>query len=230
LDRVCSRAEHFDVAVIIRGGGSVADLNCFDSYLLAAHCAQFPVPVVTGIGHERDDSVVDMVAHTRMKTPTAVAAFLIGQMDEQADELNELQQKICTKTSDVLSGAQTALKWMTARLPSMATYVVERSRTQLFTLTGDLSSAHLFVEKKHSSLVEIKQNMQNRLAAALAEKKRELSLHEQFLKLASPDYILQKGYTLTLKDGKVVRHASELAPGDEITTRFADGKRVAIVQ
>ena len=83
LDRIYAVREAFDVVVIIRGGGSTADLSSFDSYALAANCAQFPLPIITGIGHERDDTVVDLVAHTRLKTPTAVAAFLIDCMAAQ---------------------------------------------------------------------------------------------------------------------------------------------------
>ena len=230
LDKVCTHAAYFDVVVIIRGGGSAADLHCFDSYILAAHCAQFPLPVITGIGHERDDSAVDMVAHTRMKTPTAVAAFLIGRMDEQADELNGLQQWICTKVSGILSDAQITLKWVAAQLPSKVIAMIERKRMQLLTLAKNLSVAHLFVERQHSTLTNIRQNMQNRLITLLSGKNQELHLHEQFLKMASPDYILKKGYTLTLKEGKTVKHAYALQTGDEITTRFADGEQRSVVK
>ena len=229
LDRICVHLAHFDAVVLIRGGGSASDLNCFDSYLLASHCAQFPLPVITGIGHERDDSVVDMVAHTRMKTPTAVAAFLIGQMDEQADELNGLQQWICAKASAFLSESQTELKWIMSQLPSIVITKIERNRTRLFTFAKDLSAAHLYVEKQHSAVTKIQQHLQNRIATLLSGKNQELHLHEQFLKMASPDYILKKGYTLTLKDGKMVKQASELIAGDEITTRFVDGELRAVV-
>ena len=87
LDRIYQHQDLFDVVVIIRGGGATSDLNSFDSYLLAANCAQFPLPIITGIGHERDDTVVDLVAHTRMKTPTAVAEFLISRMDSVVSDL-----------------------------------------------------------------------------------------------------------------------------------------------
>jgi exodeoxyribonuclease VII large subunit len=229
LDKVCTHAAHFDAVVLIRGGGSASDLSCFDSYLLAAHCAQFPLPVVTGIGHERDDSVVDMVAHTRMKTPTAVAAFLVVQMDEQAELLNELNQRIYTDVAGILSNAQTEMKWMTARFPATVTSVIERYRTRLLTLSKDLAGARLFVEKQHSLLSGVRQTMQNRITTLLAGHTQALHLHEQFLKMASPEYILQKGYTLTLKEGKTVKLASALFPGDEITIRFADGERGAEV-
>lgn len=117
LDRVYRYADCFDVVVIIRGGGATSDLNSFDSYLLAANCAQFPLPIITGIGHERDDTILDMVAHTRMKTPTAVAEFLVGQMDKAAGEVEELQQDVCSLATDILSRQKNLLQLLGSRLP-----------------------------------------------------------------------------------------------------------------
>ena len=229
LDRINAHIAHFDVVVIIRGGGSASDLNCFDSYLLAAHCAQFPLPVITGIGHERDDTVVDMVAHTRMKTPTAVATFLIEIMDEQAKELYGLQQKICTKASEALSDCQSSLNRLATQFPVMVSHIIERNRTRLFAFSRDVSGVRLFVEKKQSALSEIGQKMKNRITTLFSNKNQELTLHEQFLTMASPDYILKKGYTLTLKEGKTVKLATELMTGDEVTIRFVDGERKALI-
>jgi hypothetical protein len=90
LDCINARISEFDVVVIIRGGGAASDLSGFDTYLLAAACAQFPLPVITGIGHERDDTVLDSVAHTRVKTPTAAAELLIQRVGEAAERLEEL--------------------------------------------------------------------------------------------------------------------------------------------
>ena len=94
LDRVNARIDDFDVVVIIRGGGATSDLSGFDAYLLAAACAQFPLPIITGIGHERDDTVLDSVAHTRVKTPTAAAELLIHRVAEVADRVEDLSVRI----------------------------------------------------------------------------------------------------------------------------------------
>ena len=102
LDKINSRSDSFDVVVIIRGGGATSDLSGFDTYLLAAACAQFPLPVITGIGHERDDTVLDSVAHTRVKTPTAAAEFLIDCMNEAADELESLAARLCDGVRNLL--------------------------------------------------------------------------------------------------------------------------------
>ena len=102
LDRVNARLSEFDVVVIIRGGGATSDLSGFDTYLLAAACAQFPLPILTGIGHERDDTVLDSVAHTRVKTPTAAAEFLIDLMNDAADELEMLASRLRESVRNLL--------------------------------------------------------------------------------------------------------------------------------
>ena len=93
LEQIYQEIDHWDAVVIIRGGGATSDLSGFDTYELAAHCAQFPLPVITGIGHERDDTVLDMVSHTRVKTPTAAAEFLISRMREVAEELESYREQ-----------------------------------------------------------------------------------------------------------------------------------------
>ena len=135
LDQVYRHLEYFDVVVIIRGGGATSDLSSFDSYLLAANCAQFPLPVITGIGHERDDTVLDLVAHTRMKTPTAVAEFLIAQMDRAADELDTLQQAVCQFATDQLAKQQSLLQLLGNRLPVWVLNQVERNRSFSYSTT-----------------------------------------------------------------------------------------------
>ncbi|MDR1675089.1 MAG: exodeoxyribonuclease VII large subunit [Tannerella sp.] len=230
LDRICRFTDCFDVVVLIRGGGSASDLNCFDSYLLAAHCAQFPLPVITGIGHERDDSIVDLIAHTRLKTPTAVAAFLIGQVDEQAGWVNNLQQTLCSRMTEILSAQQTYLKLLAARFPSLVMHRIEQNRTRLQALRSALPASQLLIMKRRTALTEVRQHLQNRWTEYVGGQNREMELTEQFLKMASPDYVLQRGYTLILKDGKIVKRASGLSDGDEITARFADGDRTAIVR
>lgn len=94
LDSIAAQEEEFDAVVLIRGGGATTDLGCFDSYLLASACAQFPLPILTGIGHTRDVSIVDIVAHRALKTPTAVAAYLIDRMTEQSERIAQLRQRL----------------------------------------------------------------------------------------------------------------------------------------
>lgn len=231
LDRVYHHLDCFDVVVIIRGGGATSDLNSFDSYLLAANCAQFPLPIVTGIGHERDDTILDMVAHTRMKTPTAVAEFLIGRMDTAALKLEELQQEVSELATDILLKQKNFLQLLAARLPAIVTNRIERNRSQLQMLGNRLpASVSALLTRRRSTLDTLQMQLQNRSANRLAEGARFIQLTEQFIKMASPDYVLKRGYSLALKDGKIIKHAADLAPGEELTTRFADGEVKSVVK
>lgn len=225
LDRIYAHRELFDVVVLIRGGGSAADLSSFDSYTLAANCAQFPLPIITGIGHERDDSVVDNVAHTRMKTPTAVAAFLINRMAEQLALLDELRRTVCEATRNQLTVKKTTWQILATRFPVFVTGHLERHRTSLHTLTARLSSVPQLLEKHTEQLELVPVHIRKAADAMLTRYTHELALSEQHIKLASPDHILKRGYTLTLKDGKIVKHAADLSADDEISVRFTDGER-----
>lgn len=231
LDRIYRHADCFDVVVIIRGGGATSDLSSFDSYLLAANCAQFPLPIITGIGHERDDTVLDLVAHTRMKTPTAVAEFLIGRMDMAADELTGLQQEVCSLASDILLKQKNYLQLIGTRLPGIATHRIERNRSGLQNLATRLPDmASRLLALRSSSLESVQLRLKNCAVSRLTEGSRFLQLSEQFIKMASPDYILKRGYSLALKEGKIIKHATDLKSGDTLTTRFADGDVVSHVE
>lgn len=225
LDRIYNHLSIFDVVVIIRGGGSASDLSCFDSYLLAANCAQFPLPIITGIGHERDDTIVDMVAHTRMKTPTAVAEFLIGAMDCRRDELIDLQESVMILVSGVLGDQKTFLHMLGSRFPVLVAGRIERNRSGLQHLVAKVpSAASTLLSHSTHSIETIQARMQNGVLALLSENSRQLQLTEQYIKMVSPQYILQRGYSLAVKNGKIVKKAVDLQPGDELTTRFADGE------
>ena len=225
LDRIYAYRELFDVVVIIRGGGATSDLNSFDSYLLAANCAQFPLPIITGIGHERDDTVVDMVAHTRMKTPTAVAEFLVLKMEQVGEDLEVLWQELSALTLDILDHQKNALQLLATRFPSAVMNRIEKNRSNLQTIGNRLPSiASTLIARKQSSLENIELRLRNGASARFLESNRYLQLTEQFIKMASPEYILKRGYSLTLKEGKIIKHATDLKSGDELITRFIDGE------
>ena len=225
LDRIDRHRELFDVVVIIRGGGATSDLNSFDSYLLAANCAQFPLPIITGIGHERDDTVVDLVAHTRLKTPTAVAEFLIARMDLVGEELEGLRQGVVSLTRDYLSRRTTELQLLTTRFPAVVTGRIERDHSLLRILAGRLPAGTSgLLERRRAELEREGLRLRNGSASLLAEGGRFIQLTEQFVKMASPDYILRRGYSLSLKEGRIIKHATDLRSGDELTTRFSDGE------
>lgn len=109
--------DNWDVVVIIRGGGATSDLSGFDTYDLAANCAQFPLPIITGIGHERDDTVLDMISHTRVKTPTAAAEFLINHVRQTAQELEAYEEVIYQEVPRLLQQEKQRLESFVTRIP-----------------------------------------------------------------------------------------------------------------
>ena len=231
LEKIYLHADCFDVVVIIRGGGATSDLSSFDSYLLAANCAQFPLPILTGIGHERDDTVVDLVAHTRMKTPTAVAEFLIGRTEDAAAELLGLQQAAGSLATQLLAREKNYLQLAASRLPSLVQSRIERSRSSLQMLTANLPAwAGNLTGRGRSDVQRLQMRLAAGAKAATAAEKRRLELTEQFVKMASPDYILQRGYSLALQEGKIVKQAASLRPGELLTTRFADGEVESVIK
>jgi exodeoxyribonuclease VII large subunit len=208
LDAIYTCAGLFDAVAIIRGGGATTDMLAFDEYDLAAHCAQFPLPVITGIGHDRDESVVDMVAHTRCKTPTAVAAFLIDKMAETEADLFSLQNKI---------------------LNNVLGYLAEE-RNYLSRITGTIRQKPVWVLQRERQTVEERGRKMGLLIRNLLDREQyKMKLYEKTLSLVSPANILKKGYSLTAKNGKIVRSVNELKTGDVITTILPDGKKQSVV-
>ena len=208
LDKIYQHIDFFDVVVIIRGGGATADLSAFDSYRLAYYCTQFPLPIITGIGHQRDESVLDLVAHTSLKTPTAVAEYLIDILAESDDFLNDAQSVIVHYTKEMISHKRSEIKLLSYQIQS-----------------GVLQS--LSAEKQSFSKVADRITLSTK--AFLKSKRYELSAFEKNITLLSPEYILKKGYSITSKNGKIIKTSSDLQIGDVIETRFAEGKTTSTV-
>ena len=275
LDTVYEIHEKYDAVAIIRGGGSTTDLLAYDEYELAASCAQFPLPIITGIGHDRDQSVVDMVANIRCKTPTAVAAFIIDQMDETANHLLDLEETMKQQISDNLEMARKRLKDGAVNFSQRINLLlkeeeqtIERDQINfkhvvsllLMKQKQELKDSSIKVSQRLSlllkeekqaversqsdflhiiSLLMMKQKQKlnvkrdqfkTAVKNLFSEEKHELAMHEKSVQFLSPDYILKKGYTLTLKDGKAVKSQAELKSGDLITSVFADGKKESIIK
>lgn len=198
----------YDLVVIIRGGGATSDLSDFDSYPLASCIAQYPLPIVVGIGHERDQTVLDFVAHTRVKTPTAAAAFVIDHQLEEAALLSELEQRIQLAVQQRLERERLRLERITAFLPLAFSRLRERMEHQLELLSSRLLAA---------------------LQQRLEREKAHLQLLEQKLKGLDPERLLKLGYSITLCQGRVVRSAADLKAGDEIMTKLEDGTVTSVV-
>ena len=208
LDRINARLAEFDVVVIIRGGGATSDLSGFDTYMLAAACAQFPLPIITGIGHERDDTVLDSVAHTRVKTPTAAAEHLIARMDEAADRLYTLAARLQQAVRGSLVQEHRRIDQLRRRIPAVAYRSLSQSRLALATARKDIRQV---------------------VGTLLDRRRHRLELLSQRIADASPEKLLARGYSLTLKDGRAVRDASALQPGDVLETRLHHGTVHSVV-
>lgn len=203
LDAIYARMEEFDVVVIIRGGGATSDLSGFDTYALAANCAQFPLPIITGIGHERDDTVLDKVAHTRVKTPTAAAEFLIAKMDQCADVLDEMSARL-------MQGVRSRLLWEHRRMESLKQRIP--------------SAVYRRIADAKYGLLSAQRDLQMASRQFLSVKKHRLELLQQRLNDALPEKQLARGYSITLKDGKAVKDASSLKEGDRLVTVLHQGR------
>ena len=209
LDAINGRVDDFDAVVIIRGGGATSDLSGFDTYLLAASCAQFPLPIITGIGHERDDTVIDSVAHTRVKTPTAAAEFLIAKLDKCADVLDEMSSRL-------MQGVRNRLLWEHRRMESLTQRIP--------------TSAYKRISEAKYALLSARRDIQLASQSFLSMKKHRLELLQQKLNDALPEKQLARGYSITLKDGKVVKDASTLKEGEKLITVLHQGRIESVIE
>lgn len=203
LNAIASDMDSWDIVVIIRGGGSTSDLSGFDTLALAENVAQFPLPVITGIGHERDDTVIDMVAHTRVKTPTAAAEFLIHHQARELAAVEEFAERIVSLSMLQLHREQVRQQNITAKLPTLLSLVSTRENNRLSMLWQRLTSACTtrFMKEQHR-IERISDKMQS----------------------ADPEHVLRLGYSITRINGKAVTDASSLNPGDIVTTTLANGE------
>jgi exodeoxyribonuclease VII large subunit len=202
LEKIYQHADLFDVVVIIRGGGATADLNSFDSYELAYYCTQFPLPIITGIGHQRDETILDMVVNTSLKTPTAVAEILIDLVDETGIFLEEAQEIIFSCAKEKIQIEKDFLRNCTREIAYKFSTISSKENAVLKNLQKDISKIPV---------------------QFLKTKEQELSMLNLNISLLSPENILKKGYSITTKNGKIIKDSKELANGDEIETRFAEG-------
>jgi exodeoxyribonuclease VII large subunit len=246
LNQINERLDDFDVVVIIRGGGATSDLSGFDTLSLAENVANFPLPIITGIGHERDESVLDMVSFRRVKTPTAAAAFLIDHLAATANHIEELREAIADNVRTRLDAERSRLQMCMEKLPMLFSLVkahedsrLERWLTRLVNL-----SAQRLADQRHR-LETLQQQLALTAQQETAEARRRLEqlsaqvplyahqtvvasqhrLSELRLRTASldPDLLLRRGYSITTLNGRVLRDASQLSAGDEIVTRLHQG-------
>jgi exodeoxyribonuclease VII large subunit len=202
LEKIYDHSDLFDVVVIIRGGGATTDLACFDSYELALNCAQFPLPIIAGIGHQRDISIVDMVAHTSVKTPTAAAEFLISILQKSENRVIDILADIQNFVSNKIESENRRIEQSKLRIKQILrswviqkTHVLERQKSRL---------------KSSIRLELMKQN-------------NKLTLLEKKIESHSPAFLLKHGYTISTLNGNRITSVKQVKSGDKIRTFVFDG-------
>ncbi|MCU0363962.1 MAG: exodeoxyribonuclease VII large subunit [Bacteroidales bacterium] len=202
LDNIAALADRFDAVAIIRGGGSQSDLSWFDNYNIAFHVTQFPLPVITGIGHEKDLSVTDMVAAVPLKTPTAAAAFIVERIAEFEAGMAENY----------------------TRIRDIAAEVINDTRLQLGSLGTRISySARSTLRERSASLAQARIRLANASGNIVSRFDDRIKSYWISLEMLRPENILKRGFTLTLHNGKALRTSTQAENGSLIETLFADG-------
>ena len=199
----------FDCVVIIRGGGATSDMSGFDTLALAENVANFPIPIITGIGHDRDESILDMVSHTRVKTPTAAAALLIDHLKVVLDTLIDSQNRITRYMQQRLTALKSQLATIQELIPRIFPVIKAQQEAKLNT-----------IEQKLPLLASQRLTTEHHRLELISEKLKDLD----------PTLLLARGYSITLHNGKAVKDATTLHEGDEIETRLAKGKITSVVK
>lgn len=247
LDRISEYTDLFDTVVIIRGGGSNTDLSWFDNYEIAYHITQFPLPVLTGIGHEKDMTVTDMVAWKSLKTPTAVADFILESVSETESYLIGLSNSISELALTVIRKNRERLDRCRMKLIPVATlnlseekkklsasiiYMINKWKEFLFregigpaNLRSRLtSSVKHYSKERETNLARYHSDLKNNTHKFLKQSFAGIELFNSKLLLISPENVLRRGYTITSIKGRIIKSAGSLKEGDIIDTHFSDSK------
>ncbi len=230
LEKINEQADLFDAVVIIRGGGSRSDLSGFDTLPLAENVANFPLPVITGIGHERDKSVLDYIACVSQKTPTAVAAFLVAHLTDTLDTITDFSQRIAQCVSIRMQHDTMLIQRLEQRLTAAVTLYTTREGNKIEQCQTRIAHAiENILLREHNRIERSIQRLPLLITTTLEREKHHLSMLEQRTKAVDPTIILKRGYSITLHNGKAVTDATRLSPNDEVEIILANGKRKATI-
>jgi exodeoxyribonuclease VII large subunit len=253
MEKVFRYEDFFDALVIIRGGGSQSDLSCFNGYWLASHIAQFPLPVLTGIGHEQDETVADMVAHTRLKTPTAVAEFLLSKFQEEDGLLYEFSASLVEASREILHTQGNRLMKLALQIKPLIRSVIEKSMKRIAinavilknasrkVITG-ARNASVLVQFRVTSLSEqyllrhshqialVRNNLKFIITSVVQQESFRLDMLASKNLYNDPLHVLKRGYSITLFRGKPLRNAGVVNKGETIETVLYEGKLTSKVE
>lgn len=252
LDNVFAYEHVFDAVVIIRGGGSKSDLSSFDTYDLALNISQFPLPVITGIGHQRDESIADIVAHTSLKTPTAVAEFLINKTENFLTLLQNKIDYLFSISQEKIQQENRNLDKNFEIITNFAKGLINSKNIELEQIKSKIkSSSKNFIKDKEVAFLDRKERLKHGVRSVFATERNKFLLQKQKIKFASrnflstkkhflditetkielknPKNILAKGYSIVHKEGKLVKNSTQVAYGDKITVEVYEGTFDALV-
>lgn len=224
LNCIAGQQEQWDAVVIIRGGGATSDLSGFDTLELAENVAQFPLPIITGIGHERDDTVIDLIAHTRMKTPTAAAEFLIQHQNKELELLESIAASIFLSASNLLQAEKIRIQVLTAKIPTLFSAIQARETIKIDRLSAAMGYKALqHIEGEKSRISIIKKQLALYTDNLLNHQKKRIEQAENKLENASPERILKLGFSITRVNGQAIKSFDDVREGDNIETTLATG-------
>ena len=230
LNRIAERLDEWDIVVIIRGGGATSDLGGFDSLPLAENVAQFPLPIITGIGHERDETIIDLISHTRVKTPTAAADFIVHHQEEELNNIEYLASTLTHAADKLLLNHSARLNRLAEKIPMLFATIKAKQEAHLHQLLAMLnarSTQHLENQKNKVQML----NAQLGLLApiAITKQRHRIELIDSKLTSADPSRILQLGFSITRIGDKAISNSDTIKEGDIIETTLASGTIKSIV-
>jgi exodeoxyribonuclease VII large subunit len=231
LNRINDIIDDFDAVVIIRGGGATSDMSGFDTLALAENVANFPLPIITGIGHDRDESVLDMISNTRVKTPTAAAALLINNLVSTSQRITEARDSVLDAVQRRMEKEQMRLERLSADIPRLFSVVKTQQESRLDRLANNLfASVGRYTLNASHHLEILSQNIEPIVERKILNEQHRLEMLNQRMDAVNPERLLQRGYSITLYQGKSVRDPKSLKSGDEIETKMAKGKLISIIK
>lgn len=245
LEAINMSGKQYDAVVIIRGGGAQTDLLMFDQFLLAKSVAGFPVPVITGIGHHKDETITDMMAHTATKTPTRTAELIIAHnrnfeeailtqqqhiiirmqqlLTNRKQQLSTLHTGIINRSRDLLAVHKEGLARNRQYIPQAAKHLLLKQRSSMNQLSAQLlAKPGQVTASRLQELSHIRRNIQVNARKLLQQQQQQLVHHDTVVRIMSPASLLQKGFAMVQHKGRIITHATQLVPGDEITVQMTD--------
>lgn len=221
---IANDSTDYDAVVLIRGGGSQSDLSCFNSYTLCSYLAQFPIPILTGIGHDKDQSVADIVAHTSLKTPTAVANFLVDTKREIEDFFDESLSKIRNYLKIRLGEEREGIDTLSTRLRINTLERASREKVKLERAFSTIEmGSKTFITNKNKELDMMLEMSLNASKNTLKEQTHKLALFESKIDSCDPKHILKLGYSIATINGKTVKSVTDTKHGDNLSIKVKDG-------